>query len=237
MSSSPQPSRLVTYSVAAAAAGCGGAALADVTSGAFDLSFGRSGGVNFFSGYSTESSAFANARRTMGVSSVTMRMNAFQATGYADARFTLAVSNGVRASFARDLLTINSTWNDGGGLVDAGAFWNNGGEHANAVVAQVFYTYFDDTNCWTNPDFEGTKFANFKIGDSTGDIYGWIQFDWNISDGDDWSVNISNWAYSTDGPLAAGDSGSAPAVPGLGGLAALAVGAAGVRGRRQRMAG
>ena len=81
----------------------------------------------------------------------------------------------------------------------------------------------------------GTKYANFLLEGDGGDIYGWIQLDWEIIDSDNWTLTIGNWAYSDEGPLAAGSTG-APVVPGLGGLAALAVGAAGVRGRRQRVA-
>ncbi len=113
-------------------------------------------------------------------------------------------------------------------MVDAGAFWQE--------TSQV-QQYVGSERIWTNPDAVGTKYVNFRIDGVSATMYGWIQFDWDITDSNNWSLSISNWAYSDEGPLAAGDTAGSQAVPGLGGLAALAIGAAGFRGRRQRMAG
>ena len=247
MTSSLQPSRLAQYSLAApataTAATSGGAALADVTSGTLDISYGRSGGSAFFNGFDSASSVAASFYGAMG--DLNMGLWAFQAGTYADASFQLSIYNSsyFNAYFKQSTAYINSYSSSvyGGGMVNAGAFWDASNSNTTSFLyGQIFWTYSTGggTETWTNPDATGTKFVNFFIyGEGEADIYGWIQFDWSIGDADDWSLTVSNWAYSTDGPLAAGDSGSTPAVPGLGGLAALAVGAAGVRGRRQRAAG
>ena len=78
-------------------------------------------------------------------------------------------------------------------------------------------------------DEETRGFAGFFIGDGEGsEGYGWIDIGF---DGE--TLTIYDWAYNTNGSLAAG---STTAVPGGAGLAALAMGAAGLRRRRKRSA-
>ena len=229
MPSSLQPSRLARYSLAAtaAAAGSGAAAVADVTSGTFDLSFGRSAGTNFFNGFSSISP---------GSASVALAMS----------DFTLYVGGSADATIADAMVSMSifDANSDSGyfdeSMVDAGAFWSASAETSCEFSARIFKrntnSSLGTSTIWTNPDATGTKFATFLFEADGGDIYGWIQLDWEVTDSDNWRLTIGNWAYSDEGPLAAGSTG-APVVPGLGGLAALAVGAAGVRGRRQRVAG
>lgn len=247
MSLSLQSSRLARYSLAAtAAAGSGAAAVADVTSGSLSLSFGRSAGTEFFTGFTTNS--FSNAGLAiLSMGSLSLHVNARQATYYADAMVSMEIfdAEGSWASFTQNsdvLINSGATSVYGGAMVDAGAIWQNPGTGSSLTstwINQIFWTYSDALSnpaTWTNPNATGTKYVNFLLDNYPDRAYGWIQFDWNITDANNWSVTISNWAYAHDGPLAAGSTGT-PAVPGLGGLAALAVGAAGVRGRRQRVAG
>ena len=256
MSSEPiRTSRLARYSlVATAAAATGMADLtvhADVTSGSLSISFGRTSGTNFFNGFDSvdTSSEVGNA----GVSSAPMGdlhlgLSAFLYGSLADASFTMSIYN---SSVNADAVfvqkeTVLSTDNGSTNLafaqqVSAGQVWNGNSASTNSVLQnQIFFTFSEagsNPATWTNPDANGTKYINFLIEDGGAFTYGWIQLDWNITDVNDWSVSIGNWAYTSDGPLAAGDTAGSQAVPGLGGLAALAIGAAGVRGRRQRMAG
>ena len=241
MSSSPESSRLSNYSIAAAAAAVasGGAAHADVFSGDLGLSFGRVGGNAFYNGFSTTNSSLTTAGITTGIGGLSIYFYAFQASTYADAAFSMSIEGfGSQAMFNQLYSSFSTSYSSTSVLVadmvDAGAFWQASSNSTSDVSNQIFWTTSSGT--WTNPA-SGTKYVMFFLDGDEDDAWGWLQFDWNITDGDDWSVSLSNWAYSTDGPLAAGDSGSTPAVPGLGGLAALAVGAAGVRGRRQRSAG
>ena len=239
-----QPSRLARYSLAAtaAAAGFGGVAVGDVTLGSFNVSFGRAAGTNFFNGFSsTTYSTYGGV--ALGMGDLSAGLLAVQAPSFADAYFRMSIYdvNSDRANFNQSsILITNAIYGTsvyGGAMVDAGAVWQSGTN--TSLRVQAFYTHTNTGGSyatWTNPDATGTKFVNFFLDGDDGDIYGWIQLDFNITDANDWSVTIGNWAYSDDGPLAAGSTG-APAVPGLGGLAALAIGAAGVRGRRQRMAG
>ena len=239
MASSDQSSRLSNYSIAAAAAvASGGAAHADVFSGDLGLSFGRVGGTAFFNGFSMTSSTYASI--TAGMGGLNIFFYGFQASTYADAAFSMSIEGSSRSAMFNQLYSsfstsYSSTSVSVANMVDAGAFWQSSSNSISVLYNQIFWTTTSSVT-WTNPDATGTKYVMFFLDGDEEDAWGWLQFDWNISDGDDWSVSLSNWAYSTDGPLAAGDSGT-PAVPGLGGLAALAVGAAGVRGRRQRMAG
>ena len=241
MSSSPQPSRLSNYSIAAAAAAVasGGAAHADVFSGDLGLSFGRVGGNAFYNGFSSSNSNSTTASITTGIGGLNLNFEAFQASTIADALFFISIEGfGSQAMFNQlySSFSTSSSFSSVGvaNMVDAGAFWQASSNSTSIAYNQIFWTHTSET--WTNPA-SGTKYVMFFLDGDEEDAWGWLQFDWNISDGEDWSVSLSNWAYSTDGLLAAGDSGSTPAVPGLGGLAALAVGAAGVRGRRQRAAG
>ena len=252
MPSSLESSRFVRYSLAAtataAAAGSGGAAVADVTSGSFNVSFGRSAGTNFFNGFSDSGGDNADVSLVMG--DLSMGLFGYQATTFADADLSMVIADGNSnlAVFNQSYLPIPngspSSMLYGGGMVDAGAVWPVGSASTASAVTSIrlniFWTYFNNasstTSTWTNPIATGTKYINFLLEGDEGDIYGWMQFDWDITNAFEWSVSVSNWAYSDEGPLAAGSTGT-PAVPGLGGLAALAVGAAGVRGRRQRSAG
>ena len=242
MCSSPQSSRVASYSIAAAAAAAasGGAAHADVTSGSFDFSFGRSAGVVFVENM-LQTPGWASFSAAMG--DLNFRLTAPLGSSYADAfSFVFLTSaNEGEAHFNRDAAsTAGGLTMPAGAWMDAGDSWqttdNTSDIHANYIF--LSYGTIDDLRTWTNPGLDGTQFINFRfegLGDA-GEKHGWIQYDWDITSPDDWSVTVSDWAYSDDGPLAAGSTG-APAVPGLGGLAALAVGAAGVRGRRQRAAG
>jgi len=246
MPPSLQSSRLARYSLAAtaAAAGSGGAAIADVTSGSLNLSFGRSAGAAFFNGFSSTSNSTIGSA-TLGIGNLSIYLYGFQASNYADASVFMSIwdASSNYAQFNQSQVTIatgsGATGVYGGAMVGAGVVWEAGTSTTSSWYGQIFWTYyasFSDTATWTNPDATGTKFVNFFLDGEDGDIYGWVQLDWDVTDANDWSVTISNWAYSDDGPLAAGSTG-VPAVPGLGGRAALAVGAAGVRGRRQRVAG
>ena len=250
MSSEPiRTSRLARYSLVAAAAATGMADLtvrADVTSGSFSISFGRVGGTNSYNGFSSSLSFKATATSVV-MGDLRLSIAALLSTSYPDAKFELGVLNDsfTRAAFVENSFTFDNKSSirtvSFAQQVDAGQFWNgNSTSMTSSVDNDIFFTYWDTSSnidTWTNPDANGTKFLNFFLDGDEGAIYGWIQFDWNITDADDWSVTISNWAYTSDGPLAAGDTAGSQAVPGLGGLAALAIGAAGVRGRRQRMAG
>ena len=246
-SESIRASRIARYSLAATAAAATGMAdltvHADVTSGSFSISFGRTSGTNFFNGFNSEyGGRFLSA--VMG--DWKLHLTAYQGTDIADANFTMTVSSSsASAQFVVNPEAISTSISSASVYVaqqvGAGQVWN-GNTASMTVFAlnQIFFTYKapnGDRDTWTNPDANGTKYLNFRIEDGGAFTYGWIQLDWNITDANDWSVAISNWAYTSDGPLAAGDTGGSQAVPGLGGLAALAVGAAGLRGRRQRMAG
>ncbi len=247
MSSSLQPSRLARYSLAAtaAAAGSGAAAVADVTSGSFDLSFGRSAGTNFFNGFDTGyGGQLGTTTLDMGNLSIYVWGWAFTTIPDASVWMSIWDEDSNYGVFNQSMVQIETSATSasryGGAMADAGAVWQAGATTSSAFFANIFYSsYWNATSnpaTWTNPDATGTKFVNFLLEGDDGDIYGWVQLDWDVTDANDWSVTISNWAYSDEGPLAAGSTG-APAVPGLGGLAALAVGAAGVRGRRQRVVG
>ena len=241
MSSSTEPSRLSNYSIAAAAAAVasGGAAHADVFSGDLGLSFGRVGGTAFYNGFSTTNSSLTTAGIVTGIGGLSFYLYAIQASTCADAGFSMSIEgfggtamfNQLNSSFST---SFGSTSVPVANMVDAGAFWQASSNSTSDVYNQIFWTTSSST--WTNANATDAKYVMFFLDGDDEDAWGWIQFDFEHGYGDDWSVNISNWAYSTDGPLAAGDTGGAPAVPGLGGLAALAVDAAGVRGRRQRMA-
>ena len=247
MPSSLESSRLARYSLVATAAavGSGGAAVADVTSGSFDFSFGRTAGTAFFNGMSASSGTyFRYGYGSAGMGDLDFYFTAFVGRDYANAfsRFGVGSANSGYGYFNQlySPPTGTGTRLQAVNWVDAGAFWQTTGSSTESVVNAIFWTYDSggETQTWTNEGLSGTRFVNFKFEglDGAGRKYGWIQFDWNITDANDWAVSVSNWAYSDDGPLAAGSTG-VPAVPGLGGLAALAVGAAGVRGRRQRAAG
>ena len=253
-SQSTRGSRLDLYSraatVAAIAAGTTGTgAVADVTSGTFNFSFGRTAGTGFFNNMSA-SGTYGSVYKSVAMGDLSMYFNGFLASYYADAVFAIQVSSssGSSAIWNQKYLSISGSYGSstvyGADWANAGQNWVQGSHTTTWLSNQIFFTYYSSftggsgtTATWTNPDLGGTQYLNFFIEGGDGDIYGWIQFDWNITDADDWSVSVSNWAYSDDGPLAAGDTTGTPAVPGLGGLAALAMGAAGVRGRRQRMAG
>ena len=248
-SESIRASRIARYSLAATAAAATGmadlTAQADVTSGSFSISFGRTSGTNFFNGFYSGNGVTATLSSVV-MGDLRMNMSALQDTQIADARFLMNVSStNAMAQFVVNteaiFTSISSTYVNVAPQVGAGQVWNgNIASMYSTALNQIFFTYpisYLSSDTWTNPDANGTKYLNFRIEDGGAFTYGWIQLDWNITDANDWSVAISNWAYTSDGPLAAGDTGGSQAVPGLGGLAALAVGAAGLRGRRQRMAG
>jgi hypothetical protein len=109
------------------------------------------------------------------------------------------------------------------------------------TAGSPYYDFFHRFYSSGNPsgvDPDGSYYVMFK-GYGNPDWNGWVEYEWQFTDGDNWSLAVTDWAYSDDGVLAAGsyESSGSPAVPGLGGLAALACGAAGVRSRRQRHAG
>ena len=248
-SESIRASRIARYSLAATAAAATGMAdltvHADVTSGSFSISFGRTSGTNFFNGFNSGNGATATLSSVV-MGDLNLNMTADQRTEIADARFSMNVSStNAMAQFVVNteaiFTSISSTTVYVAQQVAAGQVWNgNTASMDSSAINQIFFTYSNpssNSDTWTNPDANGTKYLNFRIEDGGAFTYGWIQLDWNITDANDWSVAIGNWAYTSDGPLAAGDTGGSQAVPGLGGLAALAVGAAGLRGRRQRMAG
>ena len=253
MSSEPiRTSRLARYSLAATAAAATGmadlAVHADVTSGSLSISFGRTSGTNFFNGFDTvdTSSFVGNAGVTDApMGDLYLGLSAFLYASFADASFTMSISNSGRAGahfVQRETVLATgsgSTNLDFAQQVSAGQVWNGNSASTTSVLGnQIFFTYSNPAYYrWTNPDANGTKYINFLIEDGGAFTYGWIQLDWDLNGANDWSVTISNWAYTSDGPLAAGDTAGSQAVPGLGGLAALAIGAAGLRGRRQRMAG
>ena len=248
-SESIRASRIARYSLAATAAAATGMAdltvHADVTSGSFSISFGRTSGTNFFNGFNSGNGIIATLSSVV-MGDLRMNMSAAQNTQIADARFLMNVfSTNTSAQFVVNTEVIftsfSSSYVNVAQQVAAGQVWNgNPVSMYSRATNQIFFTYTNPSSTsdtWTNPDATGTKYLNFRIEDGGAFTYGWIQLDWNITDANDWSVSISNWAYTSDGPLAAGDTAGSQAVPGLGGLAALAIGAAGVRGRRQRMAG
>ena len=246
MPSSTRPSRLALYSLTASAAAAGSAS-ADVTTGSFDITFGRVAGERFFDNFTNEWNNFSDYRSHYVSFGDDLRFffDAFQAGTYADASFTMSIWRSAStfdiAYFNNNLYTSFSVGSSVpmANMQDAGALWSSPTDPTANVRNQIFWTYTtsnSDLATWTNPNATGTKFINFHIELDADDIYGWVQLDWDITDANDWSLTVSNWAHTSDGPLAAGSTG-APAVPGLGGLAALAVGAAGVRGRRQRIAG
>ena len=255
MSSEPiRTSRLARYSLVATAAAATGMAdltvLADVTSGSLSISFGRTSGTNFFNGFDSvdSSSSVGNAGVTDApMGDLYLGLSAFLYGSFADASFTMSIANSgsADAHFVQRETVLatgsGSTNLDFAQQVSAGQVWNGNSASTTSILQnEIFFTYSDSSSnfhTWTNPDANGTKYINFLIEDGGAFTYGWIQLDWNITDSNDWSVSISNWAYTSDGPLAAGDTAGSQAVPGLGGLAALAIGAAGVRGRRQRVAG
>ena len=241
-SESIRASRIARYSLAATAAAATCMAdltvHADVTSGSLSVSFGRVGGANFFNGFTSSGTSIANlSSGLMGDLRLGLTAKAF--TNFADAFFAMSVFN-TRSEFAKFVqketslaTSVSSTSFSVGQQVNAGQVWNGNSASTSSVLHnQIFWTYTDPTYnsvTWTNPDANGTKYLNFRIEEAGALTYGWIQLDWNITDANDWSVAISNWAYTSDGPLAAGDTAGSQAVPGLGGLAALAIGAA-VRG-------
>ena len=219
-------SRLARYSlVATLATGTVGSAVrADVTSGMFEISWGRAGGTGFFNGFTNTNTNTGNSAAFAGV---TMGSLLFFGHAVVDlygtgTNMNLSIWRPTSGTYTY------AYFNNGMNMVDAGAFWQE--------TSQV-QQWVGGTGIFGNPDAVDTKYVNFRIGGASATTYGWIQFDWDITDANDWSVTISNWAYTSDGPLAAGDTAGSQAVPGLGGLAALAIGAAGLRGRRQRMAG
>ena len=245
-SESIRASRIARYSLAATAAAATGMAdltvHADVTSGSFSVSFGRVGGTNFFNGFTSSSSRTATASSLI-MGDLHLSITASLSTSYADASFKLGVFNESysQAAFVANTVTLGSNSSVSvAQQVAAGQVWNGNSASTTTYLGNaIFYSYYTNSTfaSWINPDANGTKFLNFFLDGEEETIYGWIQLDWDINDANDWSVSVSNWAYTSDGPLAAGDTVGSQAVPGLGGLAALAIGAAGVRGRRQRMAG
>ena len=222
---------------------------ADVTSGSLSISFGRVSGSNFFNGFSVATDSNA-AATSVAIGDLGLSFQAYASTSSRSASFTLGIFNNLTAStwaaFGQKSLSIFTSFSQtthvsAAQQVAAGQVWNGTSASTTSSLRNAIFAYDVNSNSsyitWTNPDANGTKFINFRLEEAEGSVfYGWIQLDWDITDAVDWSVSISNWAYTSDGPLAAGSTGT-PAVPGLGGLAALAIGAAGVRGRRQRMAG
>ena len=76
---------------------------------------------------------------------------------------------------------------------------------------------------------EARGFVAWQLDTTDGTGYGWMDVAW---DGD--VLSIFDWAFSTDGSIAAGQTSEMTSVPGGAGLAALALGAAGFRRRRNR---
>ena len=232
-------SRLARYSFVAATvtAGAGTAAVADVTSGTFDFGFGRTSGTGFFSGFATGETMGSHSADGV-MASLYCVFTGTLSYGNALAKMTIKSADGSTARFNRGTVTTGyGSWGTAS-WVNAGQFWS-AGNTALEMSNQIFrsHTVSGSINFWTNSNIGGTQYVNFKIDGTSETTYGWVQFDWDITDSNNWSVTVSNWAYTSDGPLAAGDTAGSQAVPGLGGLAALAIGAAGLRGRRQRMAG
>ena len=132
-------------------------------------------------------------------------------------------------------------------FVDSGATWGSSTLFDSpSLKNQMFYQYGTlggGSRTFSQSFDSGTKFVLFHMDATAGsdEKWGWVKFTASpYEPGDEWDFGyyrmyLDQWAWSDEGPLAAGAT-SVPAVPGLGGLAALAVGAAGVRGRRQRMA-
>ena len=80
-------------------------------------------------------------------------------------------------------------------------------------------------------DDEVRGFVGWGMESADGTTFGWMDVGW---DGD--VLSIYDWAFSTNGSIAAGQTSEVSAVPGGTGLAALAMGAAGLRRRRNRSA-
>lgn len=78
---------------------------------------------------------------------------------------------------------------------------------------------------------EARGFVGWSFDTSDGTAFGWMDVGW---DGE--TLSIFDWAFNTDGSIAAGQMSEATGVPGGAGLAALAMGAAGMRRRRKRSA-
>jgi MYXO-CTERM domain-containing protein len=74
-------------------------------------------------------------------------------------------------------------------------------------------------------------FVGWGMDSPDGTTFGWMDVGW---DGE--VLSIYDWAFSTNGSIAAGQTSEVSAVPGGTGLAALAMGAAGLRRRRNRSA-
>lgn len=240
------PSRFTNYSLIAATAGMAGGATAnaDVTVGSFDLTFGKNAGVGFFDDVAEAVWSTYTAYLAMG--SLSCRFEAFIATGVfgADAFWTVEDTGGNRAGFQHHYWMLpGQDWNRRQiNLEEAGAVWEEAGASSftwHKGNLEIFKNARPSYGTTWSAGVEGTKYVNFEmhqVGPGGSDIYGWIQFDFDLGSGDDWSVTVSNWAYTDEGPLPAGSTGTPP-VPGLSGLAALAMGAAGLRSRRQRTRG
>ncbi|MAC74184.1 MAG: hypothetical protein CMJ22_01165, partial [Phycisphaerae bacterium] len=189
MTSSLHPSRLAQYSLAAtaAAAATGMADLtahADVTSGSFSISFGRTSGTNFFNGFSSPSGSSAQLSSVV-MGDLRMGMTADQRTDIADARFSMNVRSTTNtvAQFVVNTEAIftsfSSTSVNVAQQVSAGQVWNGNTASMNSIAMnQIFFTYFSpssNSDTWTNPDANGTKYLNFRIEDGGAFTYGWIQ--------------------------------------------------------------
>lgn len=78
---------------------------------------------------------------------------------------------------------------------------------------------------------ESRGFVGWSFDTTEGMAYGWMDVGW---DGE--ILSIYDWAFNTDGSIAAGQTSQSTAVPGGTGLALLAMGAAGMRRRRKQSA-
>jgi MYXO-CTERM domain-containing protein len=78
---------------------------------------------------------------------------------------------------------------------------------------------------------ESRGFVGWQLETAEGTSYGWMDVAWDGS-----VLSIFDWAFSTDGSIAAGQTSEVSSVPGGTGLAMLALGAAGLRRRRKHSA-
>lgn len=102
------------------------------------------------------------------------------------------------------------------------------------VTSSAGGTIFEDSvGDWALGDgAEETRgFLAFHLEEGPDDMFGWLDVGW---DGE--TLTIYDYAFNTDGSIAAGQTQASTVVPGAGGLAALAMGAAGMRRRRKKSA-
>jgi MYXO-CTERM domain-containing protein len=107
-----------------------------------------------------------------------------------------------------------------------------------AMSVSAMATVFGDTvvdeqfatGDWASLGLDEVRgFVGWGMETTDGTNFGWMDIGW---DGE--VLSIYDWAFSTNGSIAAGQTSAVSAVPGGTGLAALAMGAAGLRRRRNR---